>query len=77
MEPDTINPLTWHHEGMSIDFALAYNRAEFQQTIDALASGAIDATRYHRRDRSGRGPAMFTALKRPGSRAKVMVEFPH
>jgi len=44
MEPDTINPLTCIMKEMSIDFALAYNRAEFQQTIDALGSGAIDAT---------------------------------
>ena len=56
---------------------LGYTRDEFKETIDALASGLIDA-----------GPmitdvvgidavsAMFQALKSPGARAKVMLEFP-
>ncbi len=78
MEPDSINPLTCVMKEVSIDFALAYNRAEFQQTIDALASGAIDATPMITDViEVGEVPEMFTALKRPGSRAKVMVEFPH
>ena len=78
MEPDSINPLTCIMKEMSIDFALAYNRAEFQQTIDALASGTIDATPMITDVIDiGEVPEMFTALKHPGSRAKVMVEFPH
>ena len=78
MEPDTIRPVTCVMKEVSIDFALAYNRAEFQGTIDALASGAIDATPMIT-DVIGvdQVPEMFAALKRPGSRAKVMVEFPH
>jgi (R,R)-butanediol dehydrogenase/meso-butanediol dehydrogenase/diacetyl reductase len=78
MEPDIIKPVTCIMKEVSIDFALAYNRAEFQHTIDALASGAIDArpmiTDVINVDEV---PDMFVALKRPGSRAKVMVEFPH
>jgi (R,R)-butanediol dehydrogenase / meso-butanediol dehydrogenase / diacetyl reductase len=78
MEPDSISPLTCIMKEVSIDFALAYNRAEFQHTIDALASGAIDATPMITDViEIGAVPEMFTALKRPGSRAKVMVEFPH
>ena len=78
MEPDSIDPLTCIMKEMSIDFALAYNRAEFQQTIDALASGTIDATPMITDVIDiGEVPEMFTALKHPGSRAKVMVEFPH
>jgi (R,R)-butanediol dehydrogenase/meso-butanediol dehydrogenase/diacetyl reductase len=78
MEPDSIVPLLCVMKEVSIDFALAYNRAEFQETIDALASGAIDATPMITDVIDvGRVPEMFTALKRPGSRAKVMVEFPH
>jgi len=78
MEPDSINPLTCIMKEMSIDFALAYNRAEFQQMIDALASGTIDATPMITDVIDiGEVPEMFTALKHPGSRAKVMVEFPH
>ncbi len=78
MEPDQIVPLTCILKEVSINFVLAYNRAEFQETIDALASGRIDAkpmiTDVIKVDEV---PAMFDALKRPGSRAKVMVEFAH
>jgi (R,R)-butanediol dehydrogenase/meso-butanediol dehydrogenase/diacetyl reductase len=78
MEPDSIVPLICVMKEVSIDFALAYSRAEFQETIDALASGAIDATPMITDVIDvGLVPEMFTALKRPGSRAKVMVEFPH
>jgi (R,R)-butanediol dehydrogenase/meso-butanediol dehydrogenase/diacetyl reductase len=78
MEPDSIVPLICVMKEVSIDFALAYTRAEFQETIDALASGAIDATPMITDViEVGQVPEMFAALKRPGSRAKVMVEFPH
>jgi 2-desacetyl-2-hydroxyethyl bacteriochlorophyllide A dehydrogenase len=78
MESDSIYPLSCVMKEVSIDFALAYSRAEFQQTIDALASGAIDATPMITDViEVGQVPEMFAALKRPGSRAKVMVEFPH
>jgi (R,R)-butanediol dehydrogenase/meso-butanediol dehydrogenase/diacetyl reductase len=78
MEPDSIVPLICVMKEVSIDFALAYNRAEFQETINALASGAIDATPMITDVIDvAQVPEMFAALKRPGSRAKVMVEFPH
>jgi threonine dehydrogenase-like Zn-dependent dehydrogenase len=63
---------------VQIQFALAYTRGEFQETIDALATGAIDATPMITDVINlDQVPAMFTALKRPGTRAKVMVEFAH
>jgi len=57
---------------------VGYTRAEFQETVDALASRRIDPrpmiTDIITVDRV---PEMFEALKSPGARAKVMVEFPH
>jgi (R,R)-butanediol dehydrogenase/meso-butanediol dehydrogenase/diacetyl reductase len=78
MEPDQIRPLTCILKEISIDFIVGYTRAEFQETIDALASGRIDP-RPMITDIIGidRVPEMFDALKNPGARAKVMVEFPH
>jgi 2-desacetyl-2-hydroxyethyl bacteriochlorophyllide A dehydrogenase len=78
MEPDQIRPLTCVLKEISIDFIVGYTRAEFQETIDALASRRIDPkpmiTDIIKVDQV---PEMFEALKKPGSRAKVMVEFPH
>ena len=78
LEADSIFPLSCVMKEVQINFALAYTRAEFQQTIDAISSGAIDPmpmiTDVIDVDQV---PDMFVALKRPGARAKVMVEFPH
>jgi 2-desacetyl-2-hydroxyethyl bacteriochlorophyllide A dehydrogenase len=78
LEADSIYPLSCVRKEVRIDFALAYTRAEFQETIDAIASGRIDATPMITDVIDvEQVPGMFTALKRPGTRAKVMVEFPH
>jgi threonine dehydrogenase-like Zn-dependent dehydrogenase len=78
MEADSIYPLTCVMKEVQINFALAYTRGEFQETIDALSNGAIDATPMITDVINvDQVPDMFTALKRPGTRAKVMVEFPH
>jgi (R,R)-butanediol dehydrogenase/meso-butanediol dehydrogenase/diacetyl reductase len=78
MEPDLINPLACIFKEIGIEFIVGYNRAEFSETIAALASGKIDAkpmiTDVVAIDQV---PRMFEALKNPGARAKVMVEFPH
>ncbi|HEY6394789.1 MAG TPA: alcohol dehydrogenase catalytic domain-containing protein [Candidatus Binataceae bacterium] len=78
MEPDQIVPLKCIMKEISISFALAYTPAEFQETIDALSSGRIDAkpmiTDVITVDQV---PEMFDALRNPGTRAKVMVEFAH
>ncbi len=78
MEPDQIVPLRCIMKEVRLDFALAYTHAEFQETIEALASRKFDAkpmiTDVIKVEQV---PEMFTALKRPGARAKVMVEFPH
>lgn len=78
MEPDQIVPLVCLMKEVRVDFVLAYTHAEFQETIDALASGKINATPMITDVIAvDEVPAMFTALKQPGSRAKVIVEFPH
>ncbi|HVN28111.1 MAG TPA: alcohol dehydrogenase catalytic domain-containing protein [Candidatus Binataceae bacterium] len=77
MEPDTIMPLRCLAKEVSIEFAIGYTKAEFQETIDAFANGSLDAKPMIT-DVIGieEVPAMFEALRKPGNRAKVMVEFP-
>lgn len=77
MEPDLIAPMHCVLKELVLDFALAYNRAEFQETIDALSSGKIDAKPMIT-DVIGveAVPAMFEALRTPTAQAKVIVEFP-
>jgi (R,R)-butanediol dehydrogenase / meso-butanediol dehydrogenase / diacetyl reductase len=76
MEPDQIAPLTCVLKEITIDFVLGYSRAEFQETIDALASGLINAKPMVT-DVIGvdQVPAMFETLRKPTRQAKVLVEF--
>jgi (R,R)-butanediol dehydrogenase/meso-butanediol dehydrogenase/diacetyl reductase len=78
LEPDLVTPLTCVLKEISMEFIVGYTRAEFQETIDGLAAGKIDAkamiTDVIPIERI---PEMFDALKNPGARAKVMVEFAH
>jgi threonine dehydrogenase-like Zn-dependent dehydrogenase len=78
MEPDQIRPLTCILKEIRIEFIVGYTRGEFQETVDALASKRIDPRPMITDIISvDRVPEMFEALKSPGARAKVMVEFPH
>jgi (R,R)-butanediol dehydrogenase / meso-butanediol dehydrogenase / diacetyl reductase len=78
MEPDQITPVRCIFKEVTLNFVVGYNDAEFQETIDALAAGKIDprpmVTDVIAVDQV---PEMFQALRTPGSRAKVIVEFPH
>jgi 2-desacetyl-2-hydroxyethyl bacteriochlorophyllide A dehydrogenase len=78
MEPDQIMPLKCVMKETTINFSLGYDRADFDDTIAALASGRIRPQPMVT-DIIGveEVPAMFQALRKPGSRAKVLVEFPH
>ncbi|HEY6417731.1 MAG TPA: hypothetical protein VIX59_01905, partial [Candidatus Binataceae bacterium] len=78
LEPDSIVPLICIAKELTLDFSAAYNRAEFKDTIDAMVTGKVDA-RPMITDviPIERVPEMFDALRKPGARAKVMVEFPH
>ncbi|HVA39386.1 MAG TPA: hypothetical protein VNF49_01885, partial [Candidatus Binataceae bacterium] len=78
MEPDEITPVRCIFKEVTVNFVLGYNGAEFQETIDALAAGKIDplpmVTEVIGVEEV---PEMFQALRKPGGRAKVIVEFPH
>jgi (R,R)-butanediol dehydrogenase / meso-butanediol dehydrogenase / diacetyl reductase len=76
MEPDQIMPLTCVLKEITIDFVLGYSRAEFQETIEALAGGIINAKPMVT-DVIGvdQVPAMFETLRKPTKQAKVLVEF--
>jgi threonine dehydrogenase-like Zn-dependent dehydrogenase len=57
---------------------LGYDPVDFDDTIEALATGKIKPQPMITDVISvDQVPEMFTALRRPGARAKVMVEFPH
>lgn len=78
MEPDQITPVKCIFKEVSVNFVLGYDPSDFDETIKALASGQIkpqpmvtDIIPVEQ------VPEMFQALRRPGSRAKVLVEFPH
>ncbi len=61
---------------VGVHFVLGYDRADFDDTIAALASGRIKPQPMVT-DIIGidQVPEMFTALRTPGARAKVLVEF--
>jgi (R,R)-butanediol dehydrogenase/meso-butanediol dehydrogenase/diacetyl reductase len=78
MEPDQIMPLKCIMKETTVNFSLGYDREDFDETITALASGRIKPQAMVT-DVIGveEVPAMFEALRKPGARAKVLVEFPH
>jgi threonine dehydrogenase-like Zn-dependent dehydrogenase len=78
MERDEINPLQCILKEVNVNFVLGYDRADFNETIEALSSRKIDPrpmiTDIIRVDQV---PEMFQTLRHPGDHAKVLVEFPH
>ena len=78
MEPDQIIPMNCLLKEVSLEFIVGYNRAEFKETIAAIASGKLNPkpmiTDMVAVDKV---PEMFAALRNPGARAKVLVEFAH
>jgi (R,R)-butanediol dehydrogenase/meso-butanediol dehydrogenase/diacetyl reductase len=78
LEPDTIVPMKCLMKEVSVEFAIGYTKAEFEETIEALANGKVNAKPLIT-DVIGLDevPAMFDALRTPGNRAKVLLEFPH
>ena len=77
MEPDEIQPLQCVLREVSVNFVLGYDPADFDETIDALATGKIKPQAMVT-DIIGveRVPEMFQTLRAPGNHAKVLVEFP-
>jgi threonine dehydrogenase-like Zn-dependent dehydrogenase len=63
---------------VSVNFVLGYTRAEFDETIAALARGRLRSQAMVTDVISvEQVPEMFRTLRKPGSHAKVLVEFPH
>jgi (R,R)-butanediol dehydrogenase / meso-butanediol dehydrogenase / diacetyl reductase len=75
MVPDEISPYECVNKSLTLDFSAGYTRADFETTIEALASGAIKAepmiTDVVSLDEV---PAMFERLHQPNGPAKVMIE---
>jgi (R,R)-butanediol dehydrogenase/meso-butanediol dehydrogenase/diacetyl reductase len=78
METEEITPLQCILKEATVNFVLGYDPSDFNETIEALDSGKIKPQPMVT-DIIGvdEVPEMFQALRRPGSRAKVLVEFPH
>ncbi|HJU12585.1 MAG TPA: zinc-binding dehydrogenase [Candidatus Binataceae bacterium] len=78
MEPDEIQPVQCILREVDLSFALGYDPSDFDETIDALATGKIKpqpmVTDIIDVDQV---PGMFQTLRQPGNHAKVLVEFPH
>lgn len=74
MDTDAIQPLRATFKEASLHFVLAYEKDDFQYTVDMLAQGRIDPAPMVT-DRVGLSevPAVFDALAQPGERAKVLV----
>ena len=68
MEPDTIVPMKCLMKEVSVEFAIGYTKAEFKETIEALASGKL-MRQPMITDIIGLDevPAMFDALRSPAS----------
>jgi threonine dehydrogenase-like Zn-dependent dehydrogenase len=78
METDQIQPMRCIFKEVSLNFVLGYDPGDFDETIEALASGRIRPQAMVTDIISvEQVPEMFEALRRPGARAKVLVEFPH
>jgi (R,R)-butanediol dehydrogenase/meso-butanediol dehydrogenase/diacetyl reductase len=78
MEAEEIYPLQCILREVTVNFVLGYDPEDFDETIDALATGKIKPQPMVT-DIIGveQVPEMFEALRHPGARAKVLVEFPH
>jgi (R,R)-butanediol dehydrogenase/meso-butanediol dehydrogenase/diacetyl reductase len=77
MEADEIQPVQCILREVSVNFVLGYDPPDFDETIDALATGKIKpqpmVTDIISVDQV---PDMFQTLRTPGNHAKVLVEFP-
>jgi threonine dehydrogenase-like Zn-dependent dehydrogenase len=75
MVPDEINPHECINKNLTLDFSAGYTAADFETTIEALATGAIQPdpmiTDVVSLDEV---PAAFERLHQPNGPAKVMIE---
>jgi 2-desacetyl-2-hydroxyethyl bacteriochlorophyllide A dehydrogenase len=75
MEPDTIMPMIGVTKELAVQFVLGYDPMEFKQTLDHIASGAIDVAPLITGEVGIAGvPEAFEALGDPEEHAKILVE---
>lgn len=75
MEPDTISPFFAIAKELSLQFALAYNPAEFARSLRAMAEGEVDVAPMITGTVDLAGvPAAFEALAQPDRHVKILVE---
>jgi threonine dehydrogenase-like Zn-dependent dehydrogenase len=75
MEPDTIWPIIAVTKELSLHFVLGYDPMEFRQTLDHIASGAIDVAPLITGEVGIAGvPEAFEALGDPEQHAKILVQ---
>lgn len=73
--PDTIMPLVAFSKELTLRWAIAYEKSDFEFTIDMMASGRIDASAMitHVVDLDGL-PDIFEALRNPTDQCKVLID---
>lgn len=74
MQPDQIFPFAAITKEVSLHFVLAYEKADFQYTVDMMSQGRVDPTPLVT-DQIGLDgvAAAFTALETPDAQCKVLV----
>jgi threonine dehydrogenase-like Zn-dependent dehydrogenase len=75
LAPDSIQPIRAAAKEVGLHFVVAYEKDDFQYTVDMLEQGRIEPAPMVT-DRIGLDevPAIFDLLARPGDRAKVLVQ---
>jgi 2-desacetyl-2-hydroxyethyl bacteriochlorophyllide A dehydrogenase len=75
MEPDTIWPVIGVTKELSLTFALGYDPMEFRETLDHIATGAIDVSPLITGEVGIAGvPEAFQTLGDPEGHAKILVQ---
>lgn len=73
--PDTIVPLIAFIKELRIQWAVGYDKTDFEFTIDMMVAGRIDATPMVTDVISlAQVPEMFAALQTPSSQCKVIID---
>ncbi len=72
--PDTIVPLTAFIKELTLQWAVGYDKEDFEFTIDMLVAGRIDASPMVTDIVSlAEAPAAFENLSKPGTQCKVLI----
>jgi 2-desacetyl-2-hydroxyethyl bacteriochlorophyllide A dehydrogenase len=73
--PDTIMPLLAFAKELRVQWAVGYDKEDFEFTIDMMVAGRIDATDMVTDVVSlAEVPEIFEALRSPGTQCKVMID---